>query len=159
MFNCPLSPEKANRLIDQFKLVGDCHVTDVGCGEGEFLVQVAERYKITGIGLDKNSGCIDQANEKVKARLLGKDVSFICQDAQSFNWETHKSNLMLCIGSEFILGGYRQTLRCCSGSLIEGGKLLIGTVFLEASACSRVFELDGRREPAFRLFNHSRDRH
>lgn len=149
MFNCPLSPEKANRLIEQLQLVGDCHVTDVGCGEGEFLVQVAERYKITGIGLDKNSGCTEQANEKVKARLAGKDVSFICQDAKSFTWETHKFNLMICIGSEFILGGYRQTLQCCSQSLIEGGKLLIGTVFWKQVPVPEYLSLMGGENPHF----------
>lgn len=149
MFNCPLSPEKANRLIQQLKLVDDSHVTDIGCGEGEFLIQVAERYRITGTGLDNNSGCIERANEKLKARLPGKNVSFVCQDARSFTWKTRRSNLTICIGAEFILGGYRQTLRSCSESLIEGGKLLIGTVFWKQAPAPEYLSLMGGENPHF----------
>lgn len=149
MFNCPLSLEKANRLIEQLSLVGNCHVIDVGCGEGEFLIRVAERYRITGIGLDNNSGCIERANEKAKARLRGKDVSFICRDAQSCTWETYKSNLMICIGAEFIFGGYRQTLQYLSQSLIEDGKLLIGTVFWKQVPVPEYLSLMGGKNPHF----------
>lgn len=44
-------------------------VLDVCCGEGEFLIRVAERYHITEVGLDCSPDCIAIANEKVQVRF------------------------------------------------------------------------------------------
>lgn len=114
MFNCPLSAERASRLIEQLNLESNNRVLDIGCGEGEFLIRVAERYDITGIGVDRNLDIITRAEQKAKERGLSQDLSFISQDARSFDWEAHKANLIVCIGSEFILGGYRQALQLFS---------------------------------------------
>lgn len=54
MFNCPLGVERASRLIEQLNLESHDRVLDIGCGEGEFLTRIAERYDITGIGVDLN---------------------------------------------------------------------------------------------------------
>lgn len=113
MFNCPLSREKADRLVEQLALADSCRVLDVGCGEGEFLIRVAERYQVTGVGLDSNPDCIALANKQVRVRTLDKSLSFACQDVRSFDWGTHEADLIICIGAEFILGGYRQTLQQC----------------------------------------------
>lgn len=94
MFNCPLSINKANRLIEQLELTSNCYVVDVGCGEGEFLIRVAERYKLAGVGIDKKPDCIELANEKVKKRIPSFDVSFICQDALSFAWGVQKASTL-----------------------------------------------------------------
>nr|WP_082209944.1 class I SAM-dependent methyltransferase [Fischerella sp. PCC 9605] len=98
LFNCPLSREKADRLVKQLAIADDSCVLDVGCGEGEFLIQIAERYKISGIELDSNPECIALANEKARLRVPDENLSFVCQDARSFNWEAHKVDLIICIG-------------------------------------------------------------
>jgi cyclopropane fatty-acyl-phospholipid synthase-like methyltransferase len=149
LFNCPLSPEKADKLVEHLALNRDSYAIDVGCGEGEFFIRVAERYKIVGIGLDKNSDLIEVANNKVKTRIPSQDVSFVCQDAKSFAWENQKADLIICIGSEFIFGGYRQALQCLSNSLIDSGKLLIGTVFWKKEPDSEYLSLMNGENPHF----------
>lgn len=149
MFNCPLSTEKADRLVEQLELAHNCYVVDVGCGEGEFLIRVAERYEIAGFGLDKNSDLIELANGKAKQRIPGKNVSFICQDAQLFAGKEQKANLIVCIGSEFIFGGYRQALQYLSPYSVDEGIFLMGTVFWQQEPCSEYLNLMEGKNPHF----------
>ncbi|MEM8544162.1 MAG: class I SAM-dependent methyltransferase [Cyanobacteria bacterium P01_H01_bin.119] len=150
MFNCPLSTEKASRLIEQLHL-GEYRnrVLDIGCGEGEFLIRVAERYNVTGIGIDHNLDLTVRAEQKAQERGLSENLSFICQDAQSFAWETHKANLIICIGSEFILGGYRQALRLFSHHLTSSEAVLLGTVYWKQDPVPEYLDLMGGENPHF----------
>lgn len=149
LFNCPLSAEKANRLVEQLKLDSNCYALDIGCGEGEFLIRVAEQYGITGVGVDRNLELIALAKQKAEKRLPSTTLSFVCQDAQSFNWEAHKANLIICIGSEFILGGYRQSLQLFSHYLVNSGSLMIGTVFWKQEPSPEYLSLMGGENPHF----------
>lgn len=149
MFNCPLSTEKADRLIEQLKLDYNCYVLDIGCGEGEFLIRVAEQYSVTGVGFDRNLELITLAQQKAEKRIPSKTVSFACQDAQLFNWEAHEPNLIVCIGSEFIVGGYRQALQLFSHHLVNSGVLLIGTVFWKQEPLPEYLSLMGGENPHF----------
>lgn len=144
MLNCPLSTEKADRLVKQLELTNGCYVVDIGCGEGEFLIRVAEQYDVAGVGLYNNSDLIELANRKVKERISSNSVSvsFVCQDARSFNWNRH-TDLMICLGSEFILGGYRQALPCLSHCLVDEGMLLVGTIFWQQEPYSEYLSLMG----------------
>ena len=149
MFNCPLSAERASRLIEQLNLENHDRVLDIGCGKGEFLIQVAERYDITGVGVDHNSDLTTWAEQKAKERDLSKNLSFVCQDARSFDWKAHKANLIICIGSEFILGGYRQALRLFSHHLVSSEAMLIGTVYWKQDPVPEYLDLMGGENPHF----------
>lgn len=130
MFNCPLSSQKAIRIIEQLNLTKNNYIVDIGCGEGELLISIAERYNyIAGIGIDNNSNSISIANQKAKTRISNELISFVCQDAKLFDWKARKTDLIISIGSEFILGGYRPTLKLCFDLLVTRAKLLLGTVF------------------------------
>lgn len=142
-----MSNEKANRLIKQLAIADDSCVVDIGCGEGEFLIQITERYKISGVGLDSNPECIELANEKARLRVRDENLSFVCQDPRLFNWEARKVDLIICIGSEFILGGYRQTLQNCYDALSDAGRLLVGTVFWKKEPTAQYLELMAGENP------------
>lgn len=149
MFNCPLSINKADNLIEHLVLKDGYRVLDVGCGEGEFLIRVAERYQFTGVGLDCSPDCIAIANEKARVRVPHGDISFICQDARSLDWKDSKVDIIFCIGSEFILGGYRSMLQHCSEVLTDVGKLLVGTIFWEKEPAAEYLELMNGENPHF----------
>lgn len=149
MFNCPLSAERASRLIEQLNLESHDRVLDIGCGEGEFLTRIAERYDIAGTGVDRNLDLITRAEQKAKEKGLSKTLSFVCQDACSLNWETHKANLIICIGSEFILGGYRQALQLFFQQLLSSESVLIGTVYWKQDPVPEYLDLMGGENPHF----------
>ncbi len=152
MFNCPLSIEKANRLIQQIELPNNSYVIDVGCGEGDFLIQFLKQYQVTAIGIDNKPDCIKLANENKKSEVLDKNISFICQDARLFDWAAREADLIIAIGSEFIFGGYRQTLEYFSTFLNDRGKLLIGTVFWKQEPPTEYLSLMGGENPHFDYF-------
>jgi cyclopropane fatty-acyl-phospholipid synthase-like methyltransferase len=149
LFNCPLSFEKASRLVEQLNLTSDSYIVDVGCGEGEFLIQVAEQYNITGIGIDNNSNLIDAADQKAKTRISSQSISFVYQDAQKFDWTVRKADLIISIGSEFVLGGYRQALQLFSDCLATARKVLLGTVFWKQEPSIEYLRLMGEENPHF----------
>lgn len=149
MFNCPLSAEKASRLIEQLHLDQTSHVVDIGCGEGELLIHVAERYGITGVGIDLRPDLITLAKQQAATRLPDNLLFFLCQDAQHFDWSTHRTNLIICIGSEFIFGGCRQALQLFSQQLTSTGKVLIGTVFWQQEPSPEYLQIMGGENPHF----------
>ena len=149
MFNCPLSIEKANSLIEQLRLDQTNHIVEVGCGEGELLIRVAERYGTTGIGIDISPVLITEANQQATTRLPSHPLSFICQGAQHFDWTTHQANLIICVGSEFIFGGYRQALQLFSQHLASTGKILIGTVFWKQDPSPEYLQVMGGENSHF----------
>lgn len=149
MFNCPLGTEKATRLVEQLKLANNCYAVDVGCGEGEFLIRVAERYEIVGVGIDTNSDLIKLAQQKAKQRIPSKNVSFMYQDARSFDWEAHKADLIICIGSEFVFGGYRQAMQSLSHYLVDAGTLVVGTIFWKQEPSPEYLSVMGGENPNF----------
>lgn len=129
LFNCPLHFEKADRLIAQLGLELGGRVADVGCGNGEFLIRVAEQYEISGVGFDNNPELIQEANAAAEARKKSASVSFQTRDLSVYEWDGDKFEAIVCIGAEFIFGGYEAMLRTLSSALKTNGRLLVGTIF------------------------------
>ena len=76
MFNCPLSLEKADRLVEILALTDRPRVVDVGCGTGEFLIRVVERYGGHGIGIDPDGDAL--------AECRGRAVA--CREVSLVTW-------------------------------------------------------------------------
>jgi cyclopropane fatty-acyl-phospholipid synthase-like methyltransferase len=69
MFNCPLSFAKADRLVEILALTDPARVVDVGCGAGEFLIRVLERYGGRGIGIDPDADALAQCRSRADGRV------------------------------------------------------------------------------------------
>ncbi len=83
VFNNPISSEKADRLISLLDLRSDGRVLDVGCGNGEFLIRVIERYGVTGLGIDNSPEAIASARENAGGRITEPSYEFRECDARS----------------------------------------------------------------------------
>ncbi len=149
LFNSPLSTSKADRIIEQFNLKSRSRVLDAGCGEGEFLVRVSERYEIRGFGFDLNPLAIKTAQAKAKQRVKAGHVSFSTQDATEFFSENQAYDLIICIGAEFIFGGYAAALHKLRTVLAPNGLLLMGTVFWKQEPAPEYLQLMGGENPHF----------
>jgi cyclopropane fatty-acyl-phospholipid synthase-like methyltransferase len=52
LWNAPVSESKMSEIIEVLELRPDQSVLDVGCGCGEFLIRLHERFRIPGVGVD-----------------------------------------------------------------------------------------------------------
>ncbi|MHA2178614.1 MAG: SAM-dependent methyltransferase, partial [Candidatus Thorarchaeota archaeon] len=48
----PMSEEKFERFFQFLNLPKDTRILDIACGKGEVLVRLAEKYGISGVGVD-----------------------------------------------------------------------------------------------------------
>ena len=129
LFNSPISPEKADLLIGLLDLEERSQVVDVGCGTGEFLVQVLEKYPATGIGVDLMAESLAEAREKAADRGCSDRVKFVEGDVREMEFDS-PFDLGICMGAShaYSVGepAYPKTLKGLGAILQPGGLLLMG---------------------------------
>jgi SAM-dependent methyltransferase len=129
MFNCPLSLEKADRLVEILALTDPARVVDVGCGAGEFLIRVLERYGGHGIGIDPDADALGQCRSRAEGRVSLDRLDLRQQSVDAFNWPEHPFDAAICVGSTHAFGGFADTLRALKSRVASGGLILIGDLF------------------------------
>ena len=149
LFNSPLHASKADRIIEQLRLKPSSYVLDAGCGDGEFLVRVAERYDIKGVGVDHNEHLIERAITKASQRTKPGSIVFLAENAAMISGQNRVYDLIICIGSEFIFGGYETALTKLKLSLAPNGLLLMGTIFWKQKPTDEYLQLMGGENPHF----------
>ncbi|MCF6439301.1 class I SAM-dependent methyltransferase, partial [Pseudoalteromonas luteoviolacea] len=60
-YNSPLGKIKEQHLLSLLQLPTSSDVLEVGCGNGKFLHQILEAYKVNVIGVDVDAQLIEQA--------------------------------------------------------------------------------------------------
>jgi SAM-dependent methyltransferase len=123
----PMSHAKFEQLVALVRLTPGARVLDIATGKGEFIVRLAERYRIAGVGVDLSPYCIADAKSKHQERVPDAQLSFLEMDGADYKPEQPESfDLAACIGASWIFGGYRGTLKALSGMAIPGGWVVVG---------------------------------
>ncbi len=126
----PMSVDKMEGACDLLTLSAGSRVLDVGCGKAELLVRLAERYDISGVGVDLSPYAVRDARDKHSRRAPGADLQFICQDAAEYRPdELQRFNLTMCMGASWIWKGYRGTLLALGEMTAPNGWVLVGEPF------------------------------
>ena len=86
MFNCPLSLEKADRLVEMLALTDPARVVDIGCGTGEFLIRVGERYGGHVTGIDPDGDALGECRSRSAGRVSLDRLDLCQQSVDAFNW-------------------------------------------------------------------------
>lgn len=76
----PIFQENFDRLIQFLDLKPGSKVVDLGCGKGRFLVELAKRYQICGVGVDVNPDQIAAAEQARSLECPQADISFMLAD-------------------------------------------------------------------------------
>src|SRR5690349_17130185 len=112
----PVNEDRLDRLYNLLELKRSARVTDIGCGKGEMLIRLAEKYHVNGVGIDKFPYCIREAADSKHKRALRADLKFLEMDGSQYKVENEESSdLAMCIGATWIYGGYRNTINSLAG--------------------------------------------
>jgi cyclopropane fatty-acyl-phospholipid synthase-like methyltransferase len=125
----PVSGAKIDRTIGLLDLAAGQSVLDVGCGKGELLVRIVERYRVRAIGVDLNSHFLGEARARAATRAPGADLTFLQMDFGDFKAEPGSFDVVACLGATHALGSYRKTLASLPALLRPGGLLLAGEAY------------------------------
>ncbi len=126
----PISLSKLDDVIVLLGLKPGARVVDIACGKGELLARLAERYDISGVGVDLSPFCIADASKKLVERAPQAKVEFVQMDGAKYRPEPPESfDLASCIGASWVFGGHRGTLRALKGMASPGRYVFVGEPF------------------------------
>ncbi len=146
----PLSVGKMEELCWLLRLRPGAKALDIACGKAEFLVRLAERFNIEGVGVDLSPYFIEDAEKKRRLRFPDANLKFICLDGADYKPDAPESfDLAMCIGASWIFGGHRGALRALKGMVKPGGLAMVGEPFWIQKPPSEYLALIGEREETF----------
>jgi len=125
----PSTPEKLLGVGEILEIDQNGRVIDFGCGYGEVLALWAERFGISGVGIDIREHACDRARSKMKERGLAERIEIVCANGREYPFKENTFDVALCIGASFIWGGYRPTIQAMKKAIHTEGKLVIGEVY------------------------------
>ncbi|MBN2543297.1 class I SAM-dependent methyltransferase [bacterium] len=123
----PMSSAKFEQLIALLKLKPGAKVLDIGSGKGEFLIRLAEKYDIDGLGIDLSPYFVKAAKQRQQVRVPDAKLNFLEMDGADFTPEKPESfDLVSCIGASWIFGGHRGTVQALNNLTAPGGWIVDG---------------------------------
>lgn len=151
LWNNPISEAKMSKYIESLALLPTHQVVDIGCGCGELLIRLVERYQVQGIGIDNSKRHIAEANRRAKERRVAGRVKFQVEDAVAFHHDREPCDLAICIGSSHAFGlgsgAYENAIHQMIPVVVPGGSILIGEGYLKQPAAPDYRELLGDSVP------------
>jgi ubiquinone/menaquinone biosynthesis C-methylase UbiE len=124
----PTTPEKILKAGQIAGLRQGDRVIDFGTGFAEPLILWAEKFRISGVGIDLRPYACDRAKQKIAERRLTDRLEVVCGDASKYVYPPHGFDLASCIGATFIWGTFRDAVHAMKAAIYPHGKLVIGEV-------------------------------
>jgi SAM-dependent methyltransferase len=124
----PTSIAKVDELIGLLRLSPGVAVLDIACGKGEMLIRLAERYGVSGVGVDISPYFVADTKRKLRDRVSGAQIEILNMDGADYSTD-QLFDLAMCIGASWIYKGYRGTLSALKAMTKPGGLILVGEPF------------------------------
>lgn len=125
----PFSEKKLDDVVELLELPRGGRVLDLGCGKGEVLCRVCERWETSGVGVDVSRHWVSDARAKARRRGLDGRVEILQQNAAEFDGGGGLFDATLCFGTSFIFGGMAKTLGAVRAWTRPGGMIVVGEPF------------------------------
>ena len=124
----PTSRAKLEELVGLLRLNPGSAVLDIACGKGELLTRLAERYEISGIGVDISPYCVTAAIQKLRERVPGAQIQILNMDGADYSPD-QLFDVAMCIGASWVYKGHRGTLSTLKTMTKPDALILIGEPF------------------------------
>jgi len=130
VFCNPIGVEKFEELIALLRLGPGDRVLEIATGKAEFIVRLAERYGIGGVGVDLSPYFVADARKKHHQRVPDAPLEFLEMDGADYQPEqSERFSLVACIGASWIYGGHRGTLEALNKMASHGSWVVVGEPF------------------------------
>lgn len=145
LWNAPVSERRMAAYVEALELPPGAEVLDVGCGCGEVLRRVCERYAARGLGIDVSEPHVGEARRR--AGEGDAAVRFEVADADGSEVAAGSLDLVICLGATHAFGlgpcAYENALRRIVPMLKSGGRLLVADGYLKRPASAEYRTLLG----------------
>ncbi|MFC1572548.1 SAM-dependent methyltransferase [Candidatus Eisenbacteria bacterium] len=122
----PSTPEKMLTVGRYLRLEQGNSVIDFGCGYAEALVQWAEHFGISGVGIDIRRKACERARTKVADRGLQDRIEIVCGKGAEYDLKGKAYDAAVCIGASFVWRGFRPTLQAMAKTVGPNARIAVG---------------------------------
>lgn len=146
----PISVEKIEELIALLRLGPEDRALEIAAGKGEFLIRLAERYDIEGVGVDISPYFVSDAKKQQQRRVPEARLNFVEMDGADYEPNAPESfHLTACVGASWIYGGHRGTLKALNEMAVPGGWVIVGEPFWRREPTDEYLEAIGQKRGAY----------
>lgn len=149
IFCNPMNIEKFEQLVALLRLRPGARVLEIATGKGEFIIRLAERYNIEGVGVDLSPYCIADAKRKHQKRVPDARLSFLEMDGAEYEPEKPEVDLVVCIGASWIYGGHRGTLKALIGMAAPESWIVVGEPYWRQEPVGEYLEAIGEERSRY----------
>ncbi len=125
----PFSEAKLLRLGEIARLAPGMRQLDLACGKGEMLCRYAQRFGISGIGVDYFQAFLDSAAARASELDVADRLQWVQGDAGVYPAERGAFDVVSCIGASWIGSDIHGTIKLMMAALKPGGLMLLGEPF------------------------------
>lgn len=162
--------ESYHRIInpfteDQLMLLGEiCRLhsgikqLDLACGKAEMLCRWAQKYNISGVGVDISTVFLEAARKRAEELDVANKLTFVLSDAGQYPQATHDFDIVSCIGATWIGNGLVGTLELMKLSLKPAGLILVGEPYWIEPPPKAAYAAEGVNENDFVSLDGTLDR-
>ena len=139
----PFSEDQLMLLGDICRLQPDDRQLDLACGKGEMLCRWAQRYAVTGVGVDISTVFLEAAKERAEELGVTDRLTLVQEDAGTYPQATKEFDVVSCIGATWIGNGLLGTLELMKPSLKPDGLILVGEPYWNESPPEEAYAAEG----------------
>ncbi len=122
----PLGDERFLFLAEQCGLTSSSRVLDIGSGNGWSSLLLCRRFGCCSVQVDVSSQWTARARALFEREQCADRTEIHCMDAAAFHLEQDAFDLVLCLGTAPVYGGFAPALSALQPVLREGGCIIVG---------------------------------
>jgi SAM-dependent methyltransferase len=129
----PTSPEKIRLMGEWLRLGSESRVLDIACGKCGPALVLASTFGCPITGVERNSGFVAAARERVADAGLGELIEVVESDGREFPLEPEAWDAALCLGATFVWDDLDGTLSALVPAVRPGAHVVVGEPFWRRS--------------------------